>query len=74
MMHFLLLFTLCLALPIKEDNLDISNPPEFTNNTSENVIISSLLPPSTLSDCLASDYCNRGYCKQGIQHCIAWHY
>jgi len=74
MMRFYLLLsisTLCLSLPIKEDTLDISNPPEFTTNTSEtmsfpdpDVFISSLLPPSSISNCQASDYCNKGYCDQ----------
>ena len=64
---------LCLTLPIKEDILDISDPPEFTTNTSEtetfptsDVFISSLLPPSSISDCLTSGYCNQGNCVPGI--------
>ena len=69
---------LSLTLPIKEDNLDIlvydiSNPPEFSSNISEtktflasDVFISNLLPPSSISDCLPSDYCNQGNCVQGI--------
>ena len=67
------LSALSLTLPIKEDNLDISNPPEFSSNISEtktfpasDVFISNLLPPSSISDCLTSDYCNQGNCVQGI--------
>ena len=60
-----------LTLPIKEDTLDISNPPEFNTNSTEtfpasDVLISSLLPPSSISDCLASGYCNQGDCVSGI--------
>ena len=75
MMRFFLLLSisaLSLTLPIKEDTLDNSDPPEFTTNTSEtrtspasDVFISSLLPPSSISDCLTSGYCNQGNCLQG---------
>ena len=74
--HLFLLLSmsaLCLTLPIKDYTLDISNPPAFTSNTSEmetfpasDVFISSLLPPSSISDCLTSGYCNQGNCVPGI--------
>ena len=62
---------LSISLPIKEFTLDISNPPESTSNTSEafpasDVFIPSLLPPSSISDCLTSGYCNQGNCVPGI--------
>ena len=76
MMRFYLLLSIsavCLTLPIKEDSLNISNPPEFTTYTSEtrtspatDVFISSLLPPSSISDCLTSGYCNQGNCVSKV--------
>ena len=75
MMRFCLLlpiFALCLTLPIKEDTLHISNPSQFTTNSetktfpASDIFISSLLPPSSISDCLTSGYCNQGNCVQGI--------
>ena len=64
MMRFFLLLScaaICLTLPIKEDTLDNSDPPEFTTNTSKtktspatDVFISSLLPPTSISQCLTS--------------------
>ena len=63
----------CLSLPINEDTLNTSNPPEFTSNTSEtktfpasDIFISNLLPTSSISDCISSGYCNKGHCVQGI--------
>ena len=74
MMRFYLLLSIsavCLTLPIKEDSLNISNPPEFTTNTSDTKIfpasdVFNLLPPSSISDCLTSGYCNQGNCVPGI--------
>ena len=73
LLFLLSMSALCLTLPIKEDTLDIFNSPELTTNTSEtetfptsDVFISSLLPPSSISDCLTSGYCNQGNCVQGI--------
>ena len=53
---------LCYALPIEQDTHD-----NFNNTSSDSdVFLSNLLPPSSISDCLTSDYCNQGNCVQGI--------
>ena len=78
LLFILSMSALCLTLPIKEDTLDIFNSPELTTNTSEtetfptsDVFISSLLPPSSISDCLTSGYCNQGDCFQGIVSAVS---
>merc|ERR1719500_1090221 len=69
LLFLLSMSALCLTLPIKDFTLDISNPPESTSNSSEtktfpasDVFIPSLLPPSSIIDCLTSGYCNQGNC------------
>ena len=53
---------LCYALPIEQDTHD-----NFNNTSSDSdVFFSNLLPPSSISDCLTSNYCNQGICARGM--------
>ena len=64
---------LCYSLPmkdytlsIKQDTHDIFNTTSETKTFSDSdVFLSSLLPPSSISNCLTSGYCNQGNCVQG---------
>ena len=54
------------TLSIKQDTHDIFNTTSETKTFSDSdVFLSSLLPPSSISNCLTSGYCNQGNCVQG---------
>ena len=60
---------LCLSLPINEDNNEMK-----TTNSSEPEVLSAsakllfnLLPPSSIKECISSNYCHQGNCAQGAK-------
>ena len=65
----LFLSPLCLSLPINEDNNEMK-----TTNSSEPEVLSAsakllfnLLPPSSIKECISSNYCHQGNCAQGAK-------
>ena len=58
---------LCLSLPINEDNNEMtttnSSEPEVLPASAQ--LLSNLLPPSSIKDCITSNYCHQGNCAQG---------
>ena len=60
---------LCLSLPINEDNKEMtttnSSEPEALPASAQ--LLSNLLPPSSIKDCITSNYCHQGNCAQGAK-------
>ena len=65
----LFLSPLCLSLPINEDNNEMtttnSSEPEVLPASAQ--LLSNLLPPSSIKECITSHYCHQGNCAQGAK-------